>query len=523
MPQQAPQPVLRQLPTEEARDLLALTREMAQREIAPAAAAEEDAGHFPRETFRVIGRAGLLGLPYSEEYGGGGQPYEVYLQVLEELAAARLTVGLGVSVHTLACHALAGFGSKEQRADHLPGMLGGEQLGAYCLSEPTSGSDAASLRTKAVRDGDTWTLDGTKAWITHGGVADFYTVLARSGGEGARGISAYLVPGDAPGLSAAAPERKMGMKGSPTAQVNFDAVSVPDARRIGEEGQGSAIALSALDSGRLGIAACAIGVAQAALDAALAYVMEHAAVRPADRRLPGAALHARRHGDEDRGGPRALSDGGPAAGRGPALLPAGRDGQALLHRHRDAGDHRRRTACSAATATPRTSPSSATCARRRCCRSSRAPTRSSGWSSPATWWDRSPGTRSRGPAWARAGVCAALGRESVLSFAGVPAWPARAFDGPSRGLRRLSRTSAGLSPGRDGGSGGSTRASGGFTPPRLGSAPAGLSRCGPEPVSGPRLRPPVAVRAPVPAAAAGSRALPRGRTAGYASRARRAA
>ncbi|WP_328917181.1 MULTISPECIES: acyl-CoA dehydrogenase family protein [unclassified Streptomyces] len=274
MPQQAPQPVLRQLPTEEARDLLALTREMAQREIAPAAAAEEDAGHFPRETFRVIGRAGLLGLPYSEEYGGGGQPYEVYLQVLEELAAARLTVGLGVSVHTLACHALAGFGSKEQRADHLPGMLGGEQLGAYCLSEPTSGSDAASLRTKAVRDGDTWTLDGTKAWITHGGVADFYTVLARSGGEGARGISAYLVPGDAPGLSAAAPERKMGMKGSPTAQVNFDAVSVPDARRIGEEGQGFAIALSALDSGRLGIAACAIGVAQAALDAALAYVME---------------------------------------------------------------------------------------------------------------------------------------------------------------------------------------------------------------------------------------------------------
>lgn len=274
MPQQAPQPVLRQLPTEEARDLLALTREMAQREIAPAAAAEEDAGHFPRETFHVIGRAGLLGLPYSEEYGGGGQPYEVYLQVLEELAAARLTVGLGVSVHTLACHALAGFGSKEQRADHLPGMLGGELLGAYCLSEPTSGSDAASLRTKAVRDGDTWTLDGTKAWITHGGVADFYTVLARSGGEGARGISAYLVPGDAPGLSAAAPERKMGMKGSPTAQVNFDAVSVPDARRIGEEGQGFAIALSALDSGRLGIAACAIGVAQAALDAALGYVME---------------------------------------------------------------------------------------------------------------------------------------------------------------------------------------------------------------------------------------------------------
>ncbi|MFG1806919.1 acyl-CoA dehydrogenase family protein [Streptomyces sp. NPDC049040] len=269
-----PQPVSRELPTEEARDLLALTRDLAQREIAPAAAAQEEAGRFPRETFALIGEAGLLGLPYPEEYGGGGQPYEVYLQVLEELAAARLTVGLGVSVHTLACHALARYGSKEQRAEHLPGMLGGAMLGAYCLSEPTSGSDAAALRTRAVRDGDGWTIDGTKSWITHGGVADFYTVLARSGGEGAHGISAYLVPGDASGLSAAPPERKMGLKGSPTAQVHFDAVRVPDTRRIGEPGQGFAIALSALDSGRLGIAACATGVAQAALDTALGYVME---------------------------------------------------------------------------------------------------------------------------------------------------------------------------------------------------------------------------------------------------------
>jgi alkylation response protein AidB-like acyl-CoA dehydrogenase len=264
----------RRLPTEEARELLALTREIAQREIAPKAAQEEDAGRFPREVFTLIGEAGLLGLPYPEEYGGGGQPYEVYLQVLEELAAARLTVGLGVSVHTLASHAVAAFGTKQQRADHLPDMLGGATLGAYCLSEPTSGSDAASLRTRAVRHGDDWTLDGTKAWITHGGVADFYTVLARSGGEGAHGISAYLVPGDAPGLSAAAPERKMGLKGSPTAQIHFDGVTVPDSRRIGEEGQGFAIALAALDSGRLGIAACATGVAQAALEAAVAYLHE---------------------------------------------------------------------------------------------------------------------------------------------------------------------------------------------------------------------------------------------------------
>lgn len=271
MPDRAPQPVDRQLPTEESRDLIALVRDIIQREIAPRAAEEEDSGHFPREVFSLLSESGLLGLPYDSEYGGGDQPYEVYLQVLEELAAARLTVGLGVSVHSLACHALAGYGSKEQQGEHLPAMLGGGLLGAYCLSEPASGSDAASLRTKAVRDGDSWVITGTKSWITHGGIADFYTVLARTGGEGARGITAFLVPGDAAGLNAAAPEKKMGMKGSPTAQLHFDGVRVPDSRRIGDEGQGFAIALSALDSGRLGIAACAIGVAQAALDEAVSY------------------------------------------------------------------------------------------------------------------------------------------------------------------------------------------------------------------------------------------------------------
>jgi alkylation response protein AidB-like acyl-CoA dehydrogenase len=271
MPDRTPQPVERQLPTEESRDLITLVRDITQREIAPRAAEEEDSGHFPREIFSLLSESGLLGLPYDSAYGGGDQPYEVYLQVLEELAAARLTVGLGVSVHSLACHALAGYGTKEQQNEHLSAMLGGGLLGAYCLSEPSSGSDAASLRTMAVRDGDDWVITGTKAWITHGGIADFYTVLARTGGEGARGITAFLVPGDARGLNAAAPEKKMGMKGSPTAQLHFDGVRVPDARRIGDEGQGFAIALSALDSGRLGIAACAIGVAQAALDEAVAY------------------------------------------------------------------------------------------------------------------------------------------------------------------------------------------------------------------------------------------------------------
>ncbi|MFE7126835.1 acyl-CoA dehydrogenase family protein [Streptomyces sp. NPDC057617] len=271
MPDRAPRPVDRQLPTEESQDLIALVRDIIEREIAPGAAEEEAAGHFPRGLFTLLSASGLLGLPYDSAHGGGDQPYEVYLQVLEELGSARLTVGLGVSVHSLACHSLAGYGTKTQQTEFLPAMLGGGLLGAYCLSEPASGSDAASLRTKAVRDGDDWVITGTKAWITHGGIADFYTVLARTGEEGARGITAFLVPGDAPGLNAAAPEKKMGMKGSPTAQLHFDGVRVADSRRIGEEGQGFAIALSALDSGRLGIAACAIGVAQAALDEAVEY------------------------------------------------------------------------------------------------------------------------------------------------------------------------------------------------------------------------------------------------------------
>ena len=266
--------VERELPTPEARDLLELTRELVAAELAPRAAADEEAGRFPREVFRTLGRAGLRGLPYPEEYGGGGQPYAVYLQVVEELAAGWLAVGLGVSVHTLACFPVASHGTEQQRERWLPEMLGGETLGAYCLSEPHSGSDAAALTTRAERDGDAYRLTGTKAWITHGGQADFYTVFARTGPDKSRGVSCLQVAADTEGLAAAPPERKMGLRSSPTAQVTFDGVSVPAADRIGEEGQGFPIALSALDGGRLGIAACAVGVARAALDAAVAYARE---------------------------------------------------------------------------------------------------------------------------------------------------------------------------------------------------------------------------------------------------------
>jgi alkylation response protein AidB-like acyl-CoA dehydrogenase len=266
--------VERRLPTPEAEALIDLTRELAANELAPIAADHEADSRFPREQVRTLGKAGLLGLPYPEEYGGGGQPYEVYLQVVEELAIAWATVAETVSVHTLACYPLAAYGSAEQRERWLPDMIGGDLLGAYCLSEPQSGSDAAALRTKATRDGDDYVVDGTKAWITHAGHADFYNLLVRTGAEGPRGISCLLAPADTPGLVAAAPERKMGFTASPTAQILLDGARLPTDRLLGAEGQGFAIAMAALDGGRLGIAACAVGLAQAALDYAVGYAME---------------------------------------------------------------------------------------------------------------------------------------------------------------------------------------------------------------------------------------------------------
>jgi alkylation response protein AidB-like acyl-CoA dehydrogenase len=267
-------PVARSLPTPEAQELLELTRDLVAAELVPRAAAFEQRGEFPREVFRTLGKAGLLGLPYAEEQGGAGQPYEVYLQVVEEIARGWLAVGLGVSVHTLACYPLAAFGSQEQRERWLPDMLDGELLGAYCLSEPQSGSDASALTTRAQRDGDSWVVSGTKAWVTHGGEADFYNVMVRTGGPGPKGISCLLVPAGTPGLQPAAPERKMGMRSSTTASMVLDGARVPEDRMLGQEGEGFRIAMGALDGGRLGISACAVGVAQAALDLAVEYARE---------------------------------------------------------------------------------------------------------------------------------------------------------------------------------------------------------------------------------------------------------
>jgi alkylation response protein AidB-like acyl-CoA dehydrogenase len=270
-------PANRVMPTEEAADLIGLVRDLARNELAPRAAEAEERAAFPRDVFRTLGEVGLLGLPYPEEYGGGGQPYEVYLQVLEELSAVWATIGEGISVHVLSCFGLATKGTEEQRKQWLPDMVGGELLGAYCLSEPHAGSDPAAMRTRAVkeRDGgsDVYVVNGAKAWITHGGEADFYKVMARTS-DGRNGISCFLVPADAEGLSADTPERKMGLDASTVATMRFDDVRIPASRLLGAEGDGLKIALSGLDAGRLGIAAVATGLAQGALDAAVAYAQE---------------------------------------------------------------------------------------------------------------------------------------------------------------------------------------------------------------------------------------------------------
>ncbi|MEO7267760.1 MAG: acyl-CoA dehydrogenase family protein [Knoellia sp.] len=273
-------PVNRLLPTDEGHDLIELTREICDKELRPRVDEAERAAakneQFPTDVFRTLGRAGLLSLPHPEEHGGGGQSYEVYLQVVEEIASAWMSVAVGVSVHSLTAYPVTTFGTPEQQAALLPGMLSGDQLGAYALSEPLAGSDVGSMTTRATRDGDkaAYTVKGRKAWISHAGHADYYTTFARTSDDGGRGLSCFIVPAGSDAMAFGAPEKKMGLHCDTVREVIYDGVPVDEANRIGDEGQGMAIALSALDAGRLGIAAGATGLAQSALDAAAAYAKE---------------------------------------------------------------------------------------------------------------------------------------------------------------------------------------------------------------------------------------------------------
>lgn len=258
------------------RDLLTVVTGFVDNEVAPHAARHEAERSFPTETFRRLGALDLLGLAMPEDVGGSGLPLRTYLMVLEELARGHATLALGVSVHTLVMQAIAHGATPDQAERFLPGMVAGEDLGAFCLSEPDAGSDAASLSARARRDDHGgYRLSGTKAWVTHGGIAQRHVVFARTGDGGAAGISAFVVEADQPGMTVAKHEDKMGLRGSPTAQLAFDDAPIDGERLLGGvEGRGFSTAMAGLDKGRLGIAALSTGLAQAALDAALGYARQ---------------------------------------------------------------------------------------------------------------------------------------------------------------------------------------------------------------------------------------------------------
>jgi alkylation response protein AidB-like acyl-CoA dehydrogenase len=260
--------------TEDQRDVVLAVREWVGDRVLPATEEHEDKKQFPRELFRHLGEMGLAGIPWDERYGGGGQPFLTYLTVLEEVATGFLSLAVTLSVHHLSAFAVHEFGSDALKERYLPRLCSAEWLGAYALSEASSGSDAASLRTRARRNGDAYVLDGAKRFITHAGEAEFYLVMARTGEEGPKGVSAFAVERGLEGFDFGKLEEKMGWNASPMRELLFEGCRVPAENLIGEEGQGFTIALAALDGGRLGIAACSVGLAQAAVDAAVGFAKE---------------------------------------------------------------------------------------------------------------------------------------------------------------------------------------------------------------------------------------------------------
>ncbi len=250
-------------------------RDYARAEIAPHAAQFDRSGDYPREQLRGLADLGLMGATVPEAWGGAGLDSVTYALCLEEVAAADASVAVIVSVQNgLPEQMILRYGSDAQRDRYLRPLAQGRHIGAFCLTESGAGSDAASLRLQATRDGDDWVLNGTKAWITSGGQADTYLVMARTGGSGARGVSCFIVENGAPGLSFGKPEEKLGLHASHTTTVTFDGVRVPHANMVGEEGQGLIIALASLDAGRIGIAMQALGIARAAMEHATRYAAE---------------------------------------------------------------------------------------------------------------------------------------------------------------------------------------------------------------------------------------------------------
>ncbi len=263
--------------TEDQRAIRDMAAEFAAERIAPHAVEWDERKHLPVDVLREAAALGMGGVYVREDVGGSGLTRLDATLIFEALAAGCPSVSAYISIHNMAAWMVDAYGSDEQRRRFLPALCTMEHLASYCLTEPGAGSDAAALRTRAVREGDHYVLDGQKQFISGAGEADIYVVMARTGGEGAAGISTFVVPKDTPGLSFGANERKMGWNAQPTRAVIMEGARVPAANLIGREGDGFRIAMAGLDGGRLNITACSLGGAQAALDRSVAYMKERKA------------------------------------------------------------------------------------------------------------------------------------------------------------------------------------------------------------------------------------------------------
>ncbi|KAB2452700.1 acyl-CoA dehydrogenase AcdA [Bacillus thuringiensis] len=253
-----------------------MVRDFAKNEVAPTAAERDEEERFDRELFDQMAELGLTGIPWPEEYGGIGSDYLDYVIAIEELSRVCASTGVTLSAHTsLAGWPIFKFGTEEQKQKFLRPMAEGKKIGAYGLTEPASGSDAGGMKTIAKRDGDHYILNGSKIFITNGGIADIYVVFALTDPESKqRGTSAFIVESDTPGFSVGKKESKLGIRSSPTTEIMFEDCRIPVENLLGEEGQGFKVAMQTLDGGRNGIAAQAVGIAQGALDASVEYARE---------------------------------------------------------------------------------------------------------------------------------------------------------------------------------------------------------------------------------------------------------
>ncbi|NSL53001.1 acyl-CoA dehydrogenase [Calidifontibacillus erzurumensis] len=262
--------------SEEQEMMRKMVRDFAQTEITPFIERMEEHDEFPREILNKMAELGLMGIVIPEEYGGAGMDYTSYIIAINELSRVSATVGVILSVHTSVCtNPILFFGTEEQKKKYVTKLASGEYLGAFALTEPNAGSDAASLKTRAVKDGDVYVLNGSKIFITNGGEADVYIVFAVTDPDkGSKGISAFIVEKGTPGFIIGKNEKKMGLHGSRTVQLSFEDCKVPAENLLGQEGEGFKIAMSNLEAGRIGIAAQSLGIAEAALEAAVAYAKE---------------------------------------------------------------------------------------------------------------------------------------------------------------------------------------------------------------------------------------------------------